>query len=378
MRSNLLTSLRKYRPRENSDPLENFITESFAWLLNNYPPFGRFFLMKVLDRLEWTFDDVPESLDWVTQANFSGVYPDMICRAGDSIIIFEHKAWSHLHGNQLNNYREYASKKFGVEKYKIVLITGGKFQHDQNPDIALCWHNIFHWVGEWQKENQTDFIFDDFKELLSREGMGPQSLISHEAILSYFSARDFPRHLSQFIERAEKDIKWKSLVEADHFKISVVNKRGSLYGDAWGRIGIKILDGLIPGLFVGFMLDGRDHRVAPLNSQSPDCSVIFDFSSKYHDIYPTHNLYLSMVKEISEGISSLDWDFHNHLAEHENPNKHHPIHIRIPIVDLFRETRTSEEQLERFKCEVTKVLGVISSCDNFWKLRDLLGCDDTI
>lgn len=29
----LLTSLRKYHPRENTNPVENFITEAFAWLL---------------------------------------------------------------------------------------------------------------------------------------------------------------------------------------------------------------------------------------------------------------------------------------------------------------------------------------------------------
>ena len=31
----LLVNLRKYRPRENTDPLENFITEAFAWLLRS-------------------------------------------------------------------------------------------------------------------------------------------------------------------------------------------------------------------------------------------------------------------------------------------------------------------------------------------------------
>ena len=46
METGLLESLRKYRPREGKDPLENFITEAFAWILNNYSDFAEFFINK--------------------------------------------------------------------------------------------------------------------------------------------------------------------------------------------------------------------------------------------------------------------------------------------------------------------------------------------
>ncbi len=35
MEDNLLVNLRKYRPRDKSDPLKNFLTEAFAHLLKN-------------------------------------------------------------------------------------------------------------------------------------------------------------------------------------------------------------------------------------------------------------------------------------------------------------------------------------------------------
>ena len=44
METGLFDALRRYSPRDGNDPLENFTTESFAWLLNKYPEFGEFFL----------------------------------------------------------------------------------------------------------------------------------------------------------------------------------------------------------------------------------------------------------------------------------------------------------------------------------------------
>jgi len=40
----LLESLRKYRPREGKDPLENFITEAVSWILKNHADFSKYFL----------------------------------------------------------------------------------------------------------------------------------------------------------------------------------------------------------------------------------------------------------------------------------------------------------------------------------------------
>jgi hypothetical protein len=63
-KTNLLTALRKYRPRDNHDPLENFVTEAFAWLLINQPAFGRFYLGKVLHRLGQSDLSTGQVIEW--------------------------------------------------------------------------------------------------------------------------------------------------------------------------------------------------------------------------------------------------------------------------------------------------------------------------
>ncbi len=40
MKTGLLQAVRKYRPREGMDPLENFVTEAFCWVLNNNRELG--------------------------------------------------------------------------------------------------------------------------------------------------------------------------------------------------------------------------------------------------------------------------------------------------------------------------------------------------
>jgi len=48
METGLLESLRTYRSGEEKFPLENFLTEAFAWISNNHSDFSEFFLENTL------------------------------------------------------------------------------------------------------------------------------------------------------------------------------------------------------------------------------------------------------------------------------------------------------------------------------------------
>ncbi len=167
METGLLESLRKYRPRQSKDPLENFITEAFGWILSNHKNFSAFFLEEISSRLQVKGLDY-SNCEWNTQYNFDGVYPDMVCISNDIAIIFENKTWSDLHKDQIKNYRDYAAKHF--KENKVVLITATKYQHAQEYDLALCWSDIYELISKWSnKNNDIPFIFDDFLKLLKSE-----------------------------------------------------------------------------------------------------------------------------------------------------------------------------------------------------------------
>lgn len=175
MENDLFVALRKYRPPDDRDPLENFITDAFAWTLNTYPGFGVFFMQEIISRLDRCDVEVSENPEWRTQGNFDHKRPDMFCTVSENAFLFENKAWGNLEPHQLDSYRACADGKF-PGKYHLILITGSTNLHDQEPDLALCWYTICDWIESYLKNPEivadNHFILRNFLELLKHEGMG--------------------------------------------------------------------------------------------------------------------------------------------------------------------------------------------------------------
>lgn len=200
MATGLFEALRRYSPRENRDPLENFITEGFAWILNEDSDFEEFFLKYLEEKLNWSIGNY--DCEWLTQANFDGKYPDMVCHLNceDRAIIFEHKTLGRdLDEHQLANYKKYAKKNF--DDYRIVLITATSQQHEQDPDLALCWSDIYNLISDWEKSDNNEFLIKDFQQLLKSVGLGPPAPISHTSIRYHYETKDLKKNINDLIAR---------------------------------------------------------------------------------------------------------------------------------------------------------------------------------
>jgi hypothetical protein len=376
MKSNLLSALRKYRPRENHDPLENFITEAFAWLLQNHPLFGEFFLKKIALGLQLQFAPGGATIEWETQVHAEGLRPDMVGAVGERAFIFEHKAWSALRPNQIRDYRNQAVLKYGKENYHLILITAASYLIDQNPDLALCWHDVHAWIKEWQshRDYEEEFLFEDFCQLLENEGMGPPAEISHAAVLSFLPAKNFLGKISDLIQRAAK-YPWASLLPAGECKVHLPGHHGRLWGDdKYGFIGFYLLgdsSDWSPSISVGFFHDPRDYHIEWSSPSNPDFSINLDFNIQLHPNYADHPLYRRMVEDLSQSVarSQPEFDFLDHLATTPNPNRWHPLHIRMPMLELLRGTRDAEEQRLRLIGATSSILKLITDCQPFWELR---------
>jgi len=364
MNNDLLVSLRKYNTTAKKNPVENFITESFAWMLNNNKDFSITFLNYLSNKL-----DIKENFEthsWKTQVNFNGFFPDLVCSYDNKAFIFEIKAYSPLHDRQLENYREYACNEFS--DYKLILITANNTQHSQDPDLALCWKDIYKLIENFRnKYSEGDFfILDNFIKLLESEGLGPAAPISHESILYYFKSKNFVEQIKK-IANFQKNV-FSAIVDENDINIE--------YRDGWGRVGVVLLrPPYIPGIFIGFLLDGSDHKTTPiLGDISPDFEIIIDFDAKLHTIYPGHILYNNFVSELIYGINKIgdSWELYNHLQD-KNIEKHnlfHPIHIRKPVIELLRGTKTWEEQEKRVHDAILSILPLVYHSENFKKMRE--------
>lgn len=373
METGLLESLRKYCPREGKDPLENFITEAFAWILNNHGDFSEFFLDDISSKVQMLGME-GKNCEWITQYNFDGVFPDMVCLSNNKAIVFENKAWSPLHEKQLKNYKDYATKIF--ENSKVVLITATKYQHAQEPDLALCWSDIYELISVWlDKNSDSPFIFRDFLKLLKSEGMGPPAPISHESILYYYASIDLKQNIGNLIKRVENE-DWSKNIKQD-FELYVENKRGAAYGEVDGKMGLQLLNSWTPGIFIGILLDGNDHCTKPINAaKGPDFCLILDFDDNLHSQYPSNSHYIEFVKIVSKKITDLNngWEFYHHLSDNKvknkKKNKWHPIHIRKPMLDVFVGTMSIEEQANVFYQTANQIIKIVTDEDCFWYLRN--------
>ena len=346
--------------------MENFITEGFAWLLNKYPEFGEFFLRHLEKKLQLKVNKY--DCKWSTQVNFNGKRPDMVYRWDNKAIVFEHKTWDQLGKDQLKNYRKYANQTF--QDSHIVLITATRQQHKQNPDLALCWSDIYNLISCWEQKTNIDipFLLKDFQNLLKGNGLGPPAPVSHAAIRSYCEANNMERNLAELIARVMEherhEEKWKNIIKEDYL-LEEYSKDG--------RMGISLLSGWYPGIFVGILLDGTDHRTEPIDyAKGPDFCLILSFDRSLHDTYSTNEHYLKLLCNVQRKLNDKwnGWEFYNHLEEVEKPNKWHPIHIRKPLLDVFAGTENYEEQEERFYEAASFLIKLFVEEESFWKLRE--------
>jgi hypothetical protein len=363
MEQNLFSSLKKYRPRENKDSVENYITQTFCWILRN-TSFSAFFLKKLGQKLETEF--VFTTCEWNTQANFNGFYPDMVCRFddGDKAIVFEHKAWKHLHYNQLENYRNYAKNQFST--YHLVLITANSAQHEQNPDLAMCWSDVYIWMDEWEKKEKEDFFIRSFQDLLRHEGMHPSAVISHAAILYYFETKDFEKNIRELFSRVSN--------VAANVIAKIIPHSEMLFPkqDEWGRLGICSAQPWLPGIFIGVMLDGYDHAILH-NLKFPEFVIIISFEFHLHGHYMNEPFYIKLVDELSSNykLTEQGWNFYHHIKDEEIEVKNywHPIYFRKPLLEVFRGTVTAKDQDEKVLDIIRLFLPIIWNSENFQGLR---------
>ena len=92
--------------------------------------------------------------------------------------------------------------------------------------------------------------------------------------------------------------------------------------DRWGRIGFGVLEGWRPGMFIGVLHDGGDHKVELLDEKiSPDACVILDMHCKQYPEYRNNYHYKELVKRLTEkwpSDGSAAWQAYHHLDTAES------------------------------------------------------------
>ena len=295
-------------------------------------------------------------------------------------IIFEHKTWSHLHEKQLDNYRLSSSAQH------LVLITASNYQHTQKADNSLIWSEIYTWIEKHHAQCQT-FAKKEFLALLEAHSLGNLTPVSLEKLQNY------PKFEKNDEDQKDVEADLKNLlmdVLYNHYSCFQIDKRESLVKTypaiekirrRWGRYGFDFWDDhhWKPSIFVGFILDGKDHGVNFSNADlGPDCCIILSFEKELHQTYPDDKNYQNLINRLLKTRLPDGWKLFNQIEENKGSsklNRFHPIIIRKPAVQVLAKTDDINSQAKRFADELSKVLEILLYKGNevldMWKMLNV-------
>lgn len=384
MNDSLLVNVSKYAASDKNSPIENFITEAFAWLLDHDKDVFNCVMSLIKEK---SHDhrvinyDVLGEVCINTQVNFNGVFPDMLWEDKNQNwkIVFEHKIWSPLHENQLKNYRDYAktySDKHNCH-YTLVLITARSSQHQQDPDVALCWYDVAEVIIELENtESKTEWMRREFLALLESNNLLGINPINPLALSYYKEIKAVDTQLTN-VCTSSLEKKW-DLSNNDNVDFEL---KKQIFA-RWGRLGFEFLsprrnvptfESWEPSIFCGFITSPEDHLIEDLMSKGvPLTSVILSFNRSLHKIIPTNVHFKALVIELIDKLEKSQ--ITNTLSKHwrlsdrttfSKFNSWHPLIIYCDLDLFYRGKNKVEDQEEYFFSEINEIQKLILSCYSF-------------
>jgi len=355
MTDSLLVSLSSYQPTKERRPIEDFITEAFAWLLRTQDGLGNTFVEKkitpLVDEGELGFAET-DNLEWRTQESFPESRPDMVAVFEKGALAFEHKVHEEASDGQLRRHREGLQKQYG--RGCLVLITSAEWHFNGEADAQMTWRSVYQWLDQEAEEGDESPMIREFQSLLESRGLGPRSSITESSLRAYFpvqEAEDQIRNLFRTLK--ERETEWEFLFDElphlDREKTKIKWRGRNIPTE--GRLGIRFRPWK-PGIFVGVLVNGEDHNIELRNRElGPDLVIVLDVSSDgigemSRREYLQSSLYVELANRLKQDASKHEWDVVDAHGRPEPGNDYHPLILRRPLAEVLRETKTFDEQIE--------------------------------
>lgn len=181
-KDNLFTALQKYSSRENYNPIENFTTELFAWILRNREEVSRSFVELVKEKFsidntaKKAILEASSTISWETQVKTEKGIADLVGyvrgKGGESLgaLVVEIKIWASGAKGQVAGYAEAIEKGNGLKgKVISVLLSPGLWYQREDCDVNL------RWSGLWKRLNKlrSDKVVNQFLDYLEDQNLSP-------------------------------------------------------------------------------------------------------------------------------------------------------------------------------------------------------------
>lgn len=356
----IFSYLKSYIPSEGRDPKEDYLTQMFAYILENIEEAGRIYVEYLYERLNTDHpvrenEMISVSTQEVLRIDDGMGRIDLLIKVGEQLaFICEHKVFSELSECQIEKYMQNASQ-LGNRQYYSVLVTFSPSQWKQPSDIAIIWSDIYVMLEERiiQTNVLSDnavsfFIVSEFLKYLKENGMAGYSDITSNMITSWFAAQKLEESLKGLFSELAS-VQWDQvcpLLRRDEFS----EYAPAYNGMRWGRVGIDFHKwGL--GVFAGVILDTKDHGLEPIDENTgPDFVIFIDSAySKTGDDrqYYEENISLDYIRERRQILenNSGEYDYIPGLAS----SPYRIAVLRRPLLEVLSGKYTREEQKNALK-----------------------------
>lgn len=386
MDDSLLVSLRSYRPRPDRDPLEDFVTEAFAWLLRNHPDVGQNFLIWVDSEIGLSTSE-PEDPTWDTQVSVDAGIVDMRAAGKNRIYIFEHKIWGKATADQLHRYRR--SLEGEGREVVTTLITGARYNYEgpsgediSAPDLRRTWADIYKFLEGEVEKGRGGARARDFLALLDHEGLGPRERLTEPALRALPDYTETLEKLYALLSeiRSQKE-NWAfayDLLPDSQGKNQPTPKWSkrtrSKPATLHGRIALSPYSGSGPDLRAGFIVDAENIKTE-LTGEGPDLAVYIllprrDLGSRYSEVVNSQ-AYEDLCQSLREADTS-GWAAHIRKGGEPGVNDHHPIVLQKPLTSVLRGATTAEEERDSVMEAFREGVELFLQGDAVARLRDVI------
>ncbi len=380
---NLLVSLQKYASRPNYNPLENFITEAFAWLLRNNSDARKAFLRLIDAKHPLHFDFLTQKPRCETQYYLDSGIADLVLFFGSYAIVIECKVWAGGRQEQVEQYKGSLNRS-GYENVVSVFLSPGLSYQTATADVCIKWSEVYKALAEGDMDDRRL----EFLGFLDSQGLAP-SLDLDCAAFAYA-----PKVYSTFSNLTEP---WKRIADRHNQTDNRLFPR-SFFHDAWGRQGIMFNRSnrtdadWNPALPIGVLYDPRDHGYEPITKDSGSAFMMtVDIGKKFFEQIRVSSKWQKfkddVKKSCAEGKLKLDswrcFDSKEYHQEHGGQfNEWHPLAIYKPVTELlaFRPNKQlfyNTDEIEAIFEQKTKwLLETVSAMPSFIDVLDELNSDN--
>jgi hypothetical protein len=338
---NLFASLFEFHPRDGHTPKENFLTESFAYLLRTDKIVRNLWLSKLLEKnVEHATCEIRTRQTETDLDLGTSIYPDLFIdgqlSGGEQFAVYcEHKWDSPCDEAQLRKYRKVAESKSA----RVVFVGAN---HNQSSSAARCfedgfcrsflWEDVFRTL---QSVPEKSPVLREFIDFMKTNGLSPGQPLTVERMKAFLQASDFVQSLTSLAHKLHANYSWDTIPS----RFMAAN----YVRDAYGRVGIRFeTEAWKPAITVGFLYDERDHRVTFVNREKGiDLLLRIEADPKdTKQIQPVLDILAKKRSRLGESAASVLLK-----GERGNGNTYSVLIVRECLAEVIGSAKTEAEQL---------------------------------